>query len=158
MSPTRSIVAVSILGLNIVACAGCSDTREPQRPTGEPAGTPETGDSALVGSLTDADKYAACEGTLTAFEPDHPWFDDTSVGHDDGVAPLATFAITAPAKYAQSSVGILFKHAADQKAPEPPDQSDIGDAFSFEIPEQFFAGKFKTVDNSVVRQLRKIEP
>jgi hypothetical protein len=102
--------------------------------------------------------YVTCRATFTAFEKDYPWFDDSSVGHDDGVAPLASFVLAEPTTYADRALGILFKYTADAATTSPPDQADIGSQFTFQIPEDVLKGKYKTIDNASVRHFRKIEP
>lgn len=101
--------------------------------------------------------YVKCRGTLAVYEQDHPWFEDSSAGHDDGRAPLASFVLTEPLAYADRTLDILFKDAA-ANAISPPAKADIGRSFTFEIPEEFLTGKHTSIDNATVRHLQRIEP
>lgn len=101
-----------------------------------------------------------CTATLTRLEPEHPWFDngaglDGAPGSDDGVAPLAVFSISKPARYAGRSVGILFKYAGP-KQPLPPSAPEVGKVFTFELPVDFLGGDYATIDNLDVRGLRAV--
>ena len=100
--------------------------------------------------------YVTCRATLTAFKKDHPWFDDSDAGHDNGKAPLASFVHAEPAKYTERAVRILFKYAADAAGPSPPDQADIGSQVTFQIPDEFLTGKSKSIDNATVRHFHKV--
>jgi hypothetical protein len=105
-----------------------------------------------------SETFVTCRATFTAIEKNYPWFDDSSFGHDNGRAPLATFVLAEPATYADRSIGILFKYSANTVTTSPPDQADIGRQFVFQIPEDALQGKYRTIDNASVRHFRKIEP
>ena len=72
-------------------------------------------------------------------------------------APLISFILVEPAKYADRAVGILFKYTANDETLLP-NEAHIGHHFAFEVPEEFLSGKYKTIDNTTVRHFRKIEP
>ena len=98
--------------------------------------------------------YVTCRATLSVYEKDHSWFEDSSFGHDDGKAPLASFVLAEPATYADRALGILFKDS-ETAASSSPDQTDIGSEFTFQIPEDFLKGTHKTIANRNVRHFRK---
>lgn len=99
-----------------------------------------------------------CRATLTAIEKDHPWFSDSSAGHDDGIALLASFVVVEPAAYANRAVGILFKYSAGTATPSPPGEEDIGSEFAFGIPKDFLDGNDATIDNANVEGYVKARP
>ena len=101
--------------------------------------------------------YVTCRATLTAFKKDHPWFDDSDAGHDNGKAPLASFVLVEPAKYTERAVRILFKYAADSAGPSPLDQPDIGRQFTFQIQEDFLTAKSRSIDNATVRNFHNVQ-
>ena len=105
--------------------------------------------------------YVSCVGQLVDFESDHPWFEnwvdrDGNDSHDDGSSPRAVFRIVSPTNQAGRIVGILIKYEGH----DPSFGCNVGSKgkiFSFELPEDFLAGNFGTIDNNNVRKL-KIEP
>jgi hypothetical protein len=102
--------------------------------------------------------YVQCVATLVDLEPDYPWFenwveDDGTEVHGDGSSPRAVFKITSPHNYAKRKVGVLYKYEGSD-LPVPPSVSQKGTVFSFELPEDFFTGKYETIDNIHVERLR----
>lgn len=105
--------------------------------------------------------YIKCVGQFADYEANYPWFEnwvdkDGNESHGDGNSPRATFSISTPAVYTGRVVGVLFKYEG-KDLPPPPDLSAQGKAFSFELPEDFFTGKYVTIDNIHVRNFR-MEP
>lgn len=145
----------TVAGITVVGCGNGSQPGQSAKisPRNQNPKT-EVPDNLVGRSQT----YVTCRATFTAFEKDYPWFDDSSVGHDDGVAPLASFELAEPATYADRGMSILFKYTADAATTSPPDQADIGSQFTFQIPEDVLKGNYKTIDNAAVRHFRKIEP
>ncbi|MFO0819195.1 MAG: hypothetical protein U1A77_14710 [Pirellulales bacterium] len=99
-----------------------------------------------------------CIATLTTLDMEHSWFENSDSGHSDGVSPLATFKIAEPMPFTDRPVRILFKYQASEDSAASPNESDIGRKFSFQVPESFLKGESNVIDNSNVRQLRKVEP
>jgi hypothetical protein len=103
--------------------------------------------------------YVRCVGQFTDLEPDYPWFvnwvdPDGNESHGDGSSPRAVFRIVSPTNHADRIVGVLYKYQG-KDLPSPPDAGDKGKTFSFELPEDFFTGNFVTIDNSIVRNLKR---
>lgn len=99
-----------------------------------------------------------CEATLVSVQS-HPWHQRVSDGQggdsvEDGVSPLATFRLTAPAGIAGRTVGVLFKYGQKTAAPAP---SDAGKKFTLDLPRAFLDGTFATLDNDQVKNLRTME-
>lgn len=116
------------------------------------------------GSSPASPAYVSCVGQFTAFEPDYPWFmnwvdQDGKLSHDDGRSPRAVFRIVSPTNHAGRIVGVLYRDHRDQGTdlPPPPDLGDVGKTFSLELPGDFFAGNFVTIDSIHVR-IQKVEP
>ncbi len=158
MSRTKFLAAVTFWAAAGTIFAGCWDVRRSSPSSQGSSQNRNAADEELADEVNRAKDYVACRATLNAFEKDHPWFDDSDAGHDDGVAPLASFILVEPAEYADRAVGILFKSAADAATTSPPDQADIGRQFTFELPEDVLSGRYTTIDNTTVRLFRKIEP
>jgi hypothetical protein len=91
-------------------------------------------------------------------EERYRWFDDSSAGHDEGVAPLVSLVQTAPAMYRRQTIGVLFKCAGDADTASPPPQADIDSQFTFQVPEETLTGKYMTIDNTQVRHFARITP
>jgi hypothetical protein len=124
-----------VLGIAVVGCGDVPSSQQTaQIATGIEAPKVENPNNERERSQT----YVNCLARFTTFENDHPWFDDSSVGHDDGKAPLASFVLVEPATYANLAIGILFKYTVDADTASPPDQEDIGSQFAFQIPADFF--------------------
>jgi hypothetical protein len=100
-----------------------------------------------------------CTAKLTEFEKDFHWFEDNESGHYDGVAPYATLQILTPIKYAERSVGILFKYGSEAELNKTIElmSNDIGGHYSFELPVDFFNSKYKTILRSYIWNLKKTE-
>ncbi len=98
-----------------------------------------------------------CQATLISVREEFPWWENNGEGWDHGAAPLASFVLLEPEKYRERSIGILFKFSSDDE-PIPPSQADVGDKFSFQVPDDFLDGEFKTIDNIWVKQFLKIDP
>lgn len=116
---------------------------------------------SLASTSTLSPPFIKCVGEFTNYEAEYPWFEnwvdkDGNESHGDGSSPRATFRITTPAAYTGHVVGVLFKYEGKDLPPSP-DESKKGKTFSFEVPEDFFTGKFGTIDNIHVRNL-KMEP
>jgi hypothetical protein len=102
-----------------------------------------------------ADPHVTCTATLKKLQPDYPWFENHGTSHSDGRAPLATFAVTQPQKYAGRTVSILFKY---KKSPSPPPKKAVGQTFTFKIAPDFFTSKARILDNTCVRDLKQVKP
>ncbi len=154
--PMKSITSVCVLfGIAIVGCGDVPPSQHTaQVPRGIEAPIAANPESENERSQTNVN----CLAMFTAFEKEHPWFDDSSVGHDDGRAPLASFVLLEPAAYANRDIGILFKYIGDADSASTPDQADIGSEFAFQVPADFLNGNHKTIDNTTVRRFRKVEP
>jgi hypothetical protein len=152
----RLTAAVAFWAVAAIALSGCGHSTPQPDPSAKPQSrgpTTELQDNIADRSLS----YVTCRAALTAFVKDHPWSDDGSAGHDVGMAPLASLRLAEPAAYADRTVGILFKDAADA-ATKSPEEADIGRQFSVEIPKDFLKGTAKTIDNTSIGSFRKIEP
>lgn len=99
--------------------------------------------------------WVTCETTLVAVNPQFHWFDDDGGRHDDGVAVLATFRITAPEAYAGRKAAILFKYA---RRLTPPTAAQVGQRFTLQVPSDFLAGKAWILDNLTARALAPSTP
>ncbi len=154
----KPVAAVAFLALAAIALVGCEDARR----SGQFEQGPSQGQTAIeeipVDAVNSPKTYVTCQATFSAYESEYHWFDDSGAGHDDGTAPLSTFVLVEPAKYADRTVGILFKYAPDATTPSPPEGADVGCQFTFEVPEDFLSGEYKTIDNTTVRHFRRIEP
>ena len=149
--PTASVIVWAVAVIVLVGCADSPESRQLQHSQG-------VDPKAEIADANTSQNYVTCRATLTAYEKDHPWFDDSHFGHDDGVAPLASFVLADPPKYADRAVGILFKYMTEDVTSSPPDKSDIGKKFTFQIPEDALEGEYKTIDNLSVANLRMIGP
>lgn len=107
--------------------------------------------SAARPSRPRAPAMVACEATLVRVDPKHHWSEDHGAGHDDGVAPLAVFRLTAPRPHVGRRVGILFKYTTPQPVPSA---AQVGKRFAFEVPAPFLNTKHWILDNLSVRGLR----
>ncbi len=108
----------------------------------------ETGTTGHV-----VDKPSMC-GKIVALEQDHRWFENSDVGHDEGRAPLASFAIHYPEEHADRVIEILFKYSSAISLPEG---ADIGRSFVLELPADVLDGDYKTIDNMTIERLQKID-
>ena len=152
---TATVMSWALAGIVLV---GCQDASQPGQ---SPRASSENHDPGVESPDDDVERsetYIACRATLTAFDKDYAWFDDSSVGHDDGVAPLASFVLVEPTTSADRALGILFKYTTDAAATSLPEQADVGSQFTFQIPVEVLKGAYKTIDNMDVRHFRKIEP
>ncbi len=154
--PTAAIIAFWA-GSGIIL-VGCRDGPSPQQAAQLFSQTEDHKPGNAETETEDSLTYVTCQATLASLDKDHPWFEDSISGHDDGKARLASFVLLEPATYANHTVGILFKYTASSETPSPPNPTDVGDRFTFQIPEDFFAGKHKTIDNASVRNFRKVKP
>ena len=141
MKRTIMILVASVLCAALVA--GCASSVVRQHPSASVSSPPPP--------------FIKCVGQFTDFEAEYPWFEnwldkDENKSHGDGRSPRATFRITAPAAHKGHIVGVLFKYEG-KDLPPPPDGSNKGKTFLFELPEDFFTGKFGTIDNIHVRNL-----
>ncbi len=84
--------------------------------------------------------YVMCRATLTAWTRDYAWFDDSSFGHDDGVAPLASFVLVEPSTHTERDMDILFNYAEDAAKKSLLGAADIGRQFTVQIPRDFLTG------------------
>jgi len=116
--------------------------------SGRPAPVASSPAPASEGGVT-------CKTTLVAVDPQFRWFDDAGGSHDDGVAVLATFRITAPEAYTGRKVGILFKY---ERRLTPPTPAQVGQRFSVQVPSDFFTGKAWILDNLTARALAPLAP
>lgn len=149
---------ISFYAVLSIAVVGCGDVSPPRQT--EPVVTEIEAARAKTPSSESqpAQTYVKCLAMFSSYEKDHPWFDDSSVGHDDGKAPLASFVLVEPANYANRTIGILCKHTADVDTAFWPDAEEIGRQFTFQIPADFLSGDHKIIDNSAVRVFCKVEP
>lgn len=87
MSRIPIIASTAFWAVVGITLAGCGDAPPPQQPaviiSGDEDPKAETSENKTERSQT----YITCRATFTTFNNDHPWFDDSSVGHDDGTAP-----------------------------------------------------------------------
>jgi len=109
-------------------------------------------------NATQQSGYVKCVGWLSEYEAKYHWFEnwttaDGSPIHDDGWSPLATFRISSPAIYAGRTVAVLYKYGG-KDSPIPPPVSHRGKDFSFEVPVDFFTGKYKTINNIDIANFR----
>lgn len=152
---TASFLAISVVvGIALVGCGDeLSSQQSPKSPTRHRA--PKAENPVSENELLPA--YVNCRARFTAFEKDYSWFEDSSVGHDDGKAPLASFVLLEPASYSSRAFGILFKYATNPDTAYRPDQADIGSQYTFQVPADFLSGNHKTLDNTMVRRFQKVE-
>ena len=104
--------------------------------------------------------YVQCVGRLTDYDAESPWSEDWvdqdgNAVHDDGRCLRVTFRLSVPAVYAGRTVSVLYKYEGKDRSTSP-SSSQKGKDFSFELPEDFFARKSATIDNTDVRNLRVI--
>ena len=98
----------------------------------------------------------ACK--ITEFYPNFQWSEnwineDGSEVHDDGVAPKVVLHISSPDEYVNRDIAILYKYRG-KDALSPPSLSQKGEFFLFELPAEFLAGKYDTIDNIYIRNFR----
>lgn len=155
MNLIAALTLWTVAGITVLGCGnGTQSTQSAKVSSRNQNPKSEVPDNDAERSQT----YVTCRATLTAFKKDYQWFDDSTVGHDDGVAPLASFVLAEPSPYTARAMGIVFKYSADDATTLPPDEADIGRQFSVQIPEDFLKGKSNNIDNLSVRHFRKIEP
>ena len=143
---TKSIHASVVLLASLALSLGCASATGLRRHAASAAVPPP---------------FVKCVGQFTDYEADYPWFEkwvdeNGNESHGDGSSPRATFRISTPAIYADRIVGVLYR-CNGRDLPPPPALAAKGRTFSFELPEDFFAGKYVTIDNINVRNLR-MEP
>ena len=136
----------AVLAASVLLSAGCTSTSRNASSAGAKQATPPP--------------YVQCVGELVEFEPDYPWFEnwveeDGTEVHGDGSAPRATFRVSSPSTYVNRMVGVLYKYEG-KDLPPPPTVTEKGKRFSFELPEDFFTGKYGTIDNIHVRNMKKM--
>ena len=140
---TKQIVLIVAVGL--LAVAGC------RRPTAVAPGH-------TVPSAGQAPAYVKCIGEFSEHEENYPWFEnwveeDGTEVNGDGRSPRAVFKLSAPAEYADRTVGILYTYSGDD-LPQSPALSEKGQEFSFDVPEDFLAGEYGTIENIHIRDFR----
>lgn len=139
-----------------ITLTGCGAAPQPAPSANGPSEQNGAGTKAPGGDMERSQAYVTCTATLTALENDYQWFDDGDAGHDDGVAPLASFVLQAPQAHADRAMSILFKYSWEGGTLSPSD-ADIGRQYAFEVPGDFLTGESNTIDNASVRRLRKVE-
>ena len=155
------MILLSTITLCSVACitvAGCGDGTQPAKSASESSRNQNPKTKMPDDDAERSETYVTCRATLTAFKKNYAWFDDSSFGHDDGVAPLASFVLAEPSTYTDRAMGILFKYSADDAMTSLAGETDIGRQFTFEIPRDFLTGKSKIIDNASVTHFHKLEP
>ena len=108
-------------------------------------------------ALRTADRYVSCQATLLKYDEEYQWFDNHEDGHDDGVAPRATFKITKPATYSHRKVSILFKSQHFENM-LPTLKQGVGKPFLIEVPEDFLKGKANIIEALDVASLSSYKP
>lgn len=141
-----------VAGITFVGCGGETQS------VSESSLNPNSKTKMPVEDDEQSQNYVMCRATLTAWTRDYAWFDDSSFGHDDGVAPLASFVIVEPSTHTERDMDILFKYAEDAATTSLLGAADIGRQFTVQIPRDFLTGNSKIIDNASVRHLRKLEP
>ena len=98
-------------------------------------------------------------GALTAYDPTFPWHDDSAAGHDDGVAPLATFELQRPQVLRGRQVRLLFKYK-QATAPLINAKTPLKTRFTFSLPRGFFDRRkpVPLIDNTLVHELARSAP
>jgi len=118
----------------------------------------ESGPGASVEPAEKLPEYTRCQAVLADYQEEYAWFENWTenghIVHDHGNSPRALFVISEPAKYAGREVGVLLKQAG-ATSPAPPGESDEGMAFSLELPDDFLAGDYATIDYGVIRNLSR---
>ena len=116
----------------------------------------------LSNSLKDANVpqagFVECVGEFTDFEAEVFFCDDMIDANGEefrinGVCPKATFRLTYPAIYSDRIIGIMYKYDGKEFA-QPPALRKKGKAFSFQVPEDFFEGNYKLIDNVYIDNFR----
>lgn len=153
--PTN-LISATCAAVSIVV-VGCGDVLLPQQPAKSPTRNVAQKTEDPVNENERISAYVTCRARFTAFEKDYSWFEDSSVGHDDGKAPLASFVLLEPASYSNRAFGILFKYATNPDTAYRPDQADIGSQYTFQVPADFLSGNHKTLDNTMVRRFQKVD-
>lgn len=144
-----------LVAITVVGCGGGTPT---VRSMGEASGDQKPQVVTAVDDADGAPVYVTCRAMLTDFQGNYQWFDDSSFGHDDGVAPLASFVLVSPPGKAGRAMGILFKYPPDATTGLTPVEEDIGRQFTVQIPEEFLTGKSQIIDNASVRNFRRVDP
>ena len=89
---TAFVAFWSAASITLVGCGEAPQSSQPAKVSSQNHNPKaEAADNGAQRSQT----YVTCRATFTTFETDYPWFDDSSVGHDDGTAPLASFVLIA---------------------------------------------------------------
>lgn len=98
-------------------------------------------------------------GSLTAYDPAFKWHLDSAAGHDDGVAPLATFQLQHPTVFRGRQVRLLFKYK-QATAPLITTKTPLKTTFTFSIPRGYFdrSKPVPLIDNSLVKELARSAP
>jgi hypothetical protein len=146
----------------VAAFAACNhDARPPQvgapqrkakvrTPTGKAAAAQRSRRPAGLISVT---------GSLMAFDAAFNWHEDSAAGHDDGVAPLATFQLQHPTALRGRQVRLLFKYK-QTTAPLITTKTPLKTSFTFSLPRGYFdrSKPVPLIDNSQVKELARSAP
>lgn len=89
--------------------------------------------------------HVRCRAILLEYDEEHPWFDNQEHGHDDGIAPLATFKIMKPATHRSREISILFKSPHFENM-LPIIKHGVGETFLIDVPEDFLTGKANIIE------------
>jgi len=89
--------------------------------------------------------HVACRAILLEYDEEHPWFDNQESGHDDGVAPLATFRIMKPETHWSREMSILFNSPRFEKM-LPIMKHGAGETFLIDVPEGFLTGNATIIE------------
>jgi len=139
----RTVPGMWLIGLLILTACGSKKKGGPGY--GEPPSHPGMGAKAgRVGRIE-------VTARLVSYEPQHPWSETSSAGHDDGVSPRAGYEIISPSKYKTRRYAILFRHGG---TPSPEGLKSLqGATFSMEIPIGFLESSATSLDNSQVTKV-----
>jgi hypothetical protein len=159
-----------ILTLALVLLPGCPVRQETESPpeSPEPVTKPATPEP-VTEPVADASGYIKCVGRLVEYDTSYQRCEFWTTADGNQIQDLiisqeATFRISSPSIYAGRTVGVLCGDEADLFTTSPP-ISKKGKGFSlefrgnsftspFEIPEDFFTGKFGTIDRKDIRNFR----
>jgi hypothetical protein len=98
-------------------------------------------------------------GSLTAYDPAFRWHQDSAAGHDDGIAPLATFQLQHPKMFRGRQVRLLFKYK-QATASLITTKTPLKTTFTFSLPRGYFdrSKPVPLIDNSLVKELAHSAP
>lgn len=157
-------LVVLLMVLSMGALAACNhDSRPPK--TGAPdrdarvrATSPGKAAPAPRPSRR-GDDVVSVTGFLTSYDPRFRWHLDSAAGHDDGVAPLATFQLQHPTMFRGRQVRLLFKYE-QATAPLITTKTPLKTAFTFSLPRAYFdrSKPVPLIDNSLVKKLALSPP